>query len=761
MPAPVPSPSGVTSGTFILTCASAAAVTVLIGWNWGYRDIVSHLFFWVLAILTLLAARSFASAVVSPFDRLDFAIAAGCIAFAVVVACTALLGAARLLTLPAVIVAQAAVWIGARKLTPSVDVSVSTAPAVVRTQSPLFFWWLGGLGALVVFAIAFGIAHAPLTLYDSLSYHLFFPARWLQEHRLSIIPTPFSDEAQAYAPVNGELFFLWLMLPFHGDLLARIGQLPFALLAVVTVYALARRLGAPAPHAIYPAAFFVLSRPVIEQAIGANVDLICASMFLASLYFGLVALDRGRRRDWALFGVTTGLFAGTKYVALVYLPILLLFPFFERFNAQRVWALPGILAFGLPWYVRNWVVAGSPTYPASLQIAGLRIAQGAFDRGAMLNSVFHTNDVSLLPTIAAHAFGPTLFAVWVPLTIIGSIALLRTGGWRSIFIVALPYAMTVLYWFGLPVNVDSRFLMPAVAPALVPLAFAFGGRRAWDVTIHVAYAAAMAWIVVGAPVEIHASLPWFMQDWLSLSGLMNSAFLLWYAAAALALIGAWWLRPTRVAWSVPYGVAVFGTAIAMIAIGGEHWCIPSRCEYLAVTSPHVAMDVVYGWRWMDEHARASTVAYTGLNLPYPLTGPQLTNRVVYVNIDGRLNWRFHDYDRAYRAGRFPPPSPRLATGSGELEPAPQGLPSHPTAPRPRYERMHGDRDSWMANLRKLNVSYLFVSRLSPYEIDNVWHDDRGFPIESTWASADPRAFQLAYENAAVRVFQIDLTEHPQ
>ncbi len=54
--------------------------------------------------------------------------------------------------------------------------------------------------AVVAIVVGYGLIHSPLTAYDSLSYHLFLPARWLQEHGLSIIATPFSDEAQAYAP---------------------------------------------------------------------------------------------------------------------------------------------------------------------------------------------------------------------------------------------------------------------------------------------------------------------------------------------------------------------------------------------------------------------------------------------------------------------------------------------------------------------------------------------------------------------------------
>src|SRR5206468_1595514 len=179
---------------------------------------------------------------------------------------------------------------------------------------------------ILAFVVAVGLTQSPLTLYDTLSYHLFFPARWLQDHRLSIIQTPFSDAAQAYAPANGELFFLWLMTPFHGDLIARIGQLPFYLLIGVALYALARRIGASAGHAAYVPAFAFLSRPIVEQAVGADVDLICWAMFLTSVYIGFIAVDTDDARDWGLWGVSVGLYCGTKYVSLVYTPILLLLP---------------------------------------------------------------------------------------------------------------------------------------------------------------------------------------------------------------------------------------------------------------------------------------------------------------------------------------------------------------------------------------------------------------------------------------------------
>ena len=54
----------------------------------------------------------------------------------------------------------------------------------------------------------------------------------------------------------------------------------------------------------------------------------------------------------------------------------------------------------------------------------------------------------------------------------------------------------------------------------------------------------------------------------------------------------------------------------------------------------------------------------------------------------------------------------------------------------------------------LGVGYLFVSALSAYEIDYVWHNGDGFPIEDDWARLDPDAFTVVYENPQVRIYAV-------
>ena len=684
----------------------------------------------------------------SPADAALHAATAGA---AVVVGSMMIAGAAGRLRFADVLLLQ----LGAAAVAVIVSRHTQRGPLANRAVCEFPALIVAGVGTLVAFACAFAIWHAPLTLYDSLSYHLHFAARWVQDQRIAIVPTPFSDEAQAYAPANGELFLAWLMLPFHADTLARMGQLPFALFGALAVYGIARRLDRRASQAIYPAALFLFARPIVEQMVGANVDLICCAFFAATVYFLMVAVDDDRPRNWAIAGVSAGLYLGTKYLALVYVPVLVLVACARGLRRRALWTFPGLLAFAFPWYARNWIVAGSPIYPSTLTIAGFTVARGAFTRAAMLNTVFHTSDVRLLAPMAAHAIGPALFIAWLPCAAAGWFAMLRRGWWPTGALAAVPLLMVPLYWFGFPVNIDSRFLMPAVGPALLPVAFVFSGRPGRDRWIHGLLAAAVVWVVVGARRSLPAALPWFMSGWLSLNGLIPPAFLPAFAAIAGGLALLWVLVRRAPRFALPAFTAAVACMTATLAFGATRWCRPGTCTYLDTTSPSIRTGYFDSWHWIDEHIAGATVAYTGINLPYPLTGERLANRVVYVNIDGRAHWRFHDYDRGYRSGRFTPDPPVLAESSGELLPVAHRTGPRDDAVRPRYERMQGNRDAWIFALEQTRVEYLFVAMLSAYEIDYVWHDDRGFPIEEEWARQDPVRFHLVYTNPLVRIYAFD------
>jgi hypothetical protein len=734
----------------ILTMLSLTAlIAVGLGSIVGFGPSAAYLAFWLCSACVLLASRRVEQWLFPAEGLTGALIRTSTLAFAFIVAGEMLLGTTGTIGLVPQLVLFGAMG-AASFLLPS----PAPRPQVVLRRPALVL--LAALAPLLAFIVATGVTQSPLTLYDSLSYHLVFPARWLLDHHLSIVPTPFSDEAQAYAPANGELFFLWLMVPFHGDVLARIGQLPFYLLGGVVLYALARLGGAPPAHAIYPALFSFFTRPIVEQAIGADVDLICWSMFLTSIYLAIIAVERDESRDWFLCGVSVGLYCGSKYVALVYAPLVLAFALRRGFRRRMVWALPGIAMFAAPWYVRNWIVAGSPIYPSSLAVAGLTLARGAYSRHAMLHSVFHSTDVRLLPAVLAHAMGANLLLLWIPAALAGGWAMLRSPRRIAALLAAAPPAMAALEWLGVPDNVDARFLLPVAIVALLPFAFAFRANRIWNACVHAAFAAGALWIVIGWRGELPFTLPWYMAGWLSLGGIVGRGYVAWFIVMELAAIAlAWSLAraPIRAGAAVAIACAA---ACVTLTVGSERWCAPDRCRFLTPSSIFLRSDVVAAWRWVSAHTTHATIAYAGNNVPYPLFGDHLSNRVYYVNIDRHRDWRFEDYDHAHRRRRDDEPAPadRLAVPSGVLLPVENPGASQIDAVRPRYARFQGMRDAWIDNLKARKADVLFVTALSPYEIAYNWHDAGGFPVEAAWAQSNPELFTLVYENPQTQVYAV-------
>jgi hypothetical protein len=727
----------------VTTCAALTGVFAL-GLVFGFRSPSTHLLFGAMSLMAI-AASWFTSTLFDDEAWAVRAMRAAIICFAIVVSTVLILGAVGAFTISSVLAFEIGVL--------AIALRFRHAPAAARADGNVYpLLVLGIATAMAAFVVGMGAGHSPLTAYDSLSYHLYFPARWLQDHRLFIVPTPFSDEAQAYQPANGELFFAWLMLPFHGDLLARIGQVPFYFLGAGVLYMLARRLGASPAHATYPAVFFAAAPPVVEQATGANVDLICAVMFVASLAFGLVAVDRNRRRDWAFWGLTVGLFCGSKYLALVYLPILLVIPLVRGVRWRALWAAPGVCALALPWYLRNWIATGSPIYPSSLTVAGVTLAKGAFSRAALDHSAFHSTSVPILSWSAVHAVGLTLFVIWLPVAIV---AIVRTvwlkRWWPAGFVLAATVLTVPLCWIGVPDNADSRFLLPGVVASMSVFALAFSSHRTWNALVGAAYIVGLAFVVVGASGELHPrGEPWFMGDWFKWQGVVKRPYLVHFAM--VAVVSAALARVlTRTRWRVA-GLTVCGVVAAVtLANGAETWC-PRRCDFVEVASPHIRRGEVFAWWWFEANVAGVNVAYTGDNLPYGLAGHHLVNTVSYVNIDRHTDWRFDHYARAFERRGAPGGEP-LASASNVLDPLADGDDPF-DAPRPRFERMHGDRSSWIRNLTTLRINYLCVFALNPYEIKYVWHNQDGFPVEDDWARADPQAFRLVYDNSSARIYAV-------
>ncbi len=705
--------------SLIGSCRGPAAASVLLmlpvvmqGWRSGYEAPGAYLEFWSLNALAVAAAWLLLGAPSRPSSVSDFLLRLAIVSFSIVVGGGLLLGAAGWLTPGAFLALLAALVLAAFALvTPDPGV-----PALARNGLPRLHPVLVLLAPLLVLVLCAALAHPPIE-YDSLTYHLFFPARWLQAHRMSIVPTPFGDPAPAYAPANGELFFLWLMLPFHGDLLARAGEFPFYGLLALTVYGLARQLGAARGHALYAGGFVLLSRPILEQAVGAEVDVVFTAMFLAAVYFSVAAVRSGRTSDIVLLGLSSGLCIGTKVLGVTYVPLLA--PFFLARQVRRriLWVLPGIAALGLPWFLRNWMLTGTPLYPVSLAIGGITLAPGGWSRSVQTQNWAYQTDLSQLPLIIRDgAFGSRLLIASAPLALIGIFALVRARRWMWLGVtVGLPLVMTAVYWWVLPYNGPSaaRFLFPVVGLTmlLVPAAFQAGSRLA--PVLHAAAVFALVWLVAVGP---DAFVP---PDARPLYALLT---------ALCAIFG---LARRPAAWTLRGALLLSGACVGVLLVSGPR-CPDTGCPLLDVRWTDRPRTFA-AWEWVEQHVHDANIAYSGNNVPYRLLTPHFENGVYFVNVDRHAGWKYHDYERAARH-------------------APGYTP--PTRPNAPYYLAHPDFGAWRRNLTQMGIQDVFLTRLSPLMEDDYFRDEDGFPIEATWVATHPEDFTPVFDNRDVRIYAV-------
>ena len=193
----------------------------------------------------------------------------------------------------------------------------------------------------------------------------------------------------------------------------------------------------------------------------------------------------------------------------------------------------------------------------------------------------------------------------------------------------------------------------------------------WNAVVHGLFAAGVVWLLVGSHGELPVALPWYMGGWLSLEGILARRYVVGFiglAGIAAALVAVLSQKPQRAAAAL---VALVGASSLTLAVGLQTWCAPGRCPLLRISPTFIRSSMFLAWQWVNEHVTEATIAYTGNNVPYPLFGDHLTNRVYDVNIDRHADWRFHDYERAHRRRADEPlPAARLAVSSGVLSRCP-------------------------------------------------------------------------------------------
>lgn len=325
--------------------------------------------------------------------------------------------------------------------------------------------------------------------WDSLTYHLFLPAQWIESQTVENLEFPYPLNFVGHYPKHQELLLTSLMVVARNDVFSELGSFLLYPTLALAVGCLCMRLGS-SRNAGLAAGLFVLTLPAhLTPAAGAYADGFLAVTLVSSLVFGLAAIDHrlDEPRRWeALFltGLAVGLAAGAKYTALEFgLFLLVMLAWMGWRQGMRGRELLPRLSFflvisvlsGGVWYALNFAGHGNPFYPVpigplpGLHHLGLDWGSSILDRlgplvrsGDLMKAWFgFSQDRPGIPLMGLKLIPVTALAVY------GAWALLRRrtagAGW-----VVLGFAVLALGYLRLPfwnvgwLSTQTRFAIPAL-----------------------------------------------------------------------------------------------------------------------------------------------------------------------------------------------------------------------------------------------------------------------------------------------------------
>lgn len=249
----------------------------------------------------------------------------------------------------------------------------------------LCFFILPLIFILAVWAVR--LAYTPVWDYDSIAYHMPFVASFLQHQSINKIYFPALSGPIGYYPSNLELLLVHVLLFFRYDSFLNVLNLFFTALFSFAFYLAAREFNAK-PRLAILGALALITTPVFLRIIGTlKIDIFFTAIFACATLFLIRYIKQRQLGDLILFSASSGIFFGSRYLAIPYLivPLALIFFFltfsFVKFSKKRalfhfaVFILVFLVLGGF-WYARNYIVTKNPIFPTHVALGGKIIFQG-------------------------------------------------------------------------------------------------------------------------------------------------------------------------------------------------------------------------------------------------------------------------------------------------------------------------------------------------------------------------------------------------
>jgi hypothetical protein len=206
-------------------------------------------------------------------------------------------------------------------------------------------------------------ALAPETSPDGVQYHLGFPVRYLDQHRL----VPVTTDMYASLSAGIEMLFMFAFA-FGKNSAAAMVHLSFLLVLPFGMLSYGKRIGMPKAGALGGLLFF-LSPVAGRDGTVAYVDVATACICFAVFYSLQIWKDKCQTRFLAAIGLLAGFAYAAKYTAGLAVPYALVFAVICLVRKKESWLRPAlVLSFCAalmiaPWMVKNIVVVHNPFAP--------------------------------------------------------------------------------------------------------------------------------------------------------------------------------------------------------------------------------------------------------------------------------------------------------------------------------------------------------------------------------------------------------------
>lgn len=252
---------------------------------------------------------------------------------------------------------------------------------------------------------------------DELMYHLVGPVEWMKHGMIFNIHQDYISQWINWYPKNTEILFLWNMIFFKNDVIVDGTQLVFALIGIISVYGIGRKIGLNKYYSLCAGLLFFLTPIVFIQSKTAYVDVAFSVMVILSLNFLMYLYKEFSLKYVYLFSLTVAFMSGMKgsgpIYAVIFLVLLAIVLIKHRKNENYKNLAYGLtiyilfsITLGAFWYYRTWYFYGNPIYPFTLSFHGITIFKGL---GTAKQIIF---DPNLLPQMKNMGYFKQIYFSW-------------------------------------------------------------------------------------------------------------------------------------------------------------------------------------------------------------------------------------------------------------------------------------------------------------------------------------------------------------